>query len=247
MASYTAQHLELVTKGFETFQTRAEAAEKELKVARAEIDHLRQRDSAGKRISEKRLRAIAMTAEDLVKTCADHQRLSAQTIRSLTDESFHLKEIGQPIIFQMVNYSEFKRSGKTWYSPPFYVADGYKMCLAIQASGIGAGHGSCMSVSLCLMRGEFDEDLPWPVELPFHLIIEMLRSEGFDNAGNASAPPNPKTYMYFHADSPTGRVMDGVLIEARKCEMFARHDLVEDWMLFYDAVTFQVTAESEFL
>ena len=147
----------------------------------------------------------------------------------------------------MVNYTEFKRSGKTWYSPPFYVAEGYKMCLAIQASGIGAALGSCMSVSLCLMRGEFDDNLSWPVELPFHLIVEMLRSEGFDNAGNASAPPNPKTYMYFHSDSPTGRVTEGVLIEARKCEMFARHDLVEDWMLFYDAVTFQVTAESEFL
>ena len=247
MATYTGHHLELVTKAFESFQTRAEVAEKELKAARAEIEDLRRREDVGKKFSDKKLRAIAVTAEELVKTCTDHQRLSAQTIRSLTDESFHLKQMGQPVIFQMVNYSEYKRSGKTWYSPPFYVAGGYKMCLAIQASGIGSGHGLFMSVSLCLMRGEFDDELPWPVELPFHLIVEMLRSEGFDNTGNASAPPNPKTYMYFHADTPTGRVTEGVLIEARKCEMYARHDLVEEWMLFYDAITFQVTAESEFL
>lgn len=53
--------------------------------------------------------------------------------------------------------------------------------------------------------------------------------------------------MYFHSDKPQDKVEDGTLLEARKCENFARHDLVEDWMLFYDAVTFQVSAESEFL
>ena len=249
MTMYTQNHLDMVTKSFDSLKSRAESAEKELQVARTEVLDLRKQEETGKKILKKKLKAIGRNVDDLVKTCSDSQRLIVQSIRSLADETFHLRKIGQPLLFQMINYSEFKRSQKVWYSPPFYVADGYKMCLAVYASGDGIGRGSCVSISLCLMRGEFDEELIWPVELPFHLVVEILKqNEEFDTGGSGTtAPPNPKTYMYFHADKPQDRVQDGILLEARKCENFVRHDVVEDWMLFYDAITFQITAESEFL
>ena len=246
LSTYTQQHLDMVTKSFDTLRTRAEVAEKELKSAKSEVDDFRRRDEYGKRMVEKKLQAIGKTADELLKTCTESQRFAVQTIRSLTDDTFHLRNIGQPIVFQMINYSEFKRSGKVWYSPPFYVASGYKMCLAIYAAGMGMGLGSSVSISLCLMSGEFDDELQWPVELPFHLAIEMLRSEQLGGEG-ANTPPTPKTYMYFHADTPQGQLTDGMLHESRKCETFARHDVVEEWMLFYDAITLQISAESEFL
>jgi len=56
------------------------------------------------------------------------------------------------------------------------------------------------------MRGEFDEELIWPVELPFHLVVEILKQN--EEEGGTTAPPNPKTYMYFHADKPQDRVQD---------------------------------------
>lgn len=195
------------------------------------------------------MNAIGTNVEELIKTCTENQRFAIQSIRSLTDETFHLREIGQPVTFQMINYSDFKRSNKVWYSPPFYVANGYKMCVAINAAGSGSGQGSCVSASLCLMRGEFDDELTWPVELPFHLIIEILRSnDHFEgDTTDDNAPPNPKAYMYFHEDTPQMRITEGTIVEARKCENFARHEVVEEWMLFYDAITFKVYAESEFL
>ena len=249
MATNTASHLDLVTKSFDALRTRAEAAERELRTAQAEVSELRTREESEKRFIDRRLGAIGTNVEELIKTCTENQRFAVQSIRSLTDESYHVREIGQPITFQMINYSEFKRGNRIWYSPPFYVANGYKMCVTIDAAGSGGGQGSCISASLCLMRGEFDDDLNWPVELPFHLIIEVLRnSETFDSGSpNEGAPPNPKAYMYFHEDTPQMRVVDGTLVEARKCENFARHDVVEEWMLFYDAITFKVYAESEFL
>ncbi len=249
MTSNTQYHLDLVTKSFDVLRTRAESAERDLRNAQAEVSELRTREQSGKKFTDRRLTAIGMNVEDLIKTCAENQRFAVHSIRSLTDDTYLLQQIGQPITFQMINYSEFKRSGKVWYSSPFYVADGYKMCVAINAAGTGLGQGTCISASLCLMRGEFDDELPWPVELPFHLIIEILRSsDTFESSSpNEGAPPNPKAYMYFHEDTPQMRVTEGMIVEARKCENFARHEIVEEWMLFYDAITFKVYGESEFL
>lgn len=243
MTTFTQQHLDMVSNSFETLKNRAESAENELKMTKVEVDQLKLRQQSGRDMVDKRMVAIKNTAEELLKSCPEGQKFLAQSILSLSDEAFHLNKIGQPIIFQMINYSEFKRSGKVWYSAPFYISDGYKMCLAAYADGVGTARGNSVSIALCLMQGEFDEELRWPIELPFHLIIEVLRK---DDSG-ADPPPNPRAYMYFHSDKPQERVIDGLLIEARKCENFARHDIVDDWMLFYDSITFQITAESEFL
>ena len=244
MSTYTKQHLDMVTKVSDSLRTRADNAERELQAARTEVQDVRRREESERRLIARKFKAISINADELVKTCTDTQKLTAQSIKSLTDDSFHLKKIGQPLVFQMISYTEFKHNSKVWYSQPFYIAEGYKMCLAVYANGLGIGRGACLSIVLCLMRGEFDDELPWPVELPFHLIVEVLRSDA-QEPGNA--PPSPKTYMYFHEDNPQDRVIDEQLIEARRCENFARHDIVEDWLLFYDAITFQVSAESEFL
>ena len=249
MSTNTQYHLDMVTKSFDALRSRAESADRELRKVQAEMSEVRTREESGKKLIDRRLTAIGTNVEELIKTCTENQRFAVHSIRSLTDDSYHLQEIGQPITFQMINYSDFKRTGKIWYSSPFYVADGYKMCVAIDSNGNGVGQGSCITASLCLMRGEFDDDLNWPVELPFHLIIEILRSSDTFESGspNEGVPPNPKAYMYFHEDTPQMRVTEGMMVEARKCENFARHDVVEEWMLFYDAVTFKVYAESEFL
>ena len=245
MATYTANHLDMVTKAFDSLRTRAETAERELHATRTEMEDMRKREESGRWQMERKLKAIGTNVDELAKACTESQKVAVQSIRSLTDETYYLRRIGQPLVFQMINYSEFKRSGRVWYSAPFYVASGYKMCLAAHATGIGIGRGSCLSVALCLMKGEFDDELNWPVELPFHMIIEILKQTEDTEGGNA--PANPKTYMYFHSDKPQQRLQEATIIEARKCENFVRHDVVEDWMLFYDAVTFQITAESEFL
>ena len=78
------------------------------------------------------------------------------------------------------------------------------------------------------MQGEFDEELNWPVELPFHLIIEGMNSE--DNT--VSPSDNPKAYIYFHSDAPQARVTDNVLVEARKCENFVTQEQAENVMLY---------------
>ena len=46
----------------------------------------------------------------------------------------------------MSGFSEYRRSGKVWHSPPFYYREGYKMCLAVYANGMGEGAGIVMSL-----------------------------------------------------------------------------------------------------
>ena len=65
--------------------------------------------------------------------------------------------------FIVAYFEEFRKDSDTWYSPHFYTHHcGYKMCLSIDANGIGCGEGTHLSVFMYLMRGEFDDQLKWP-------------------------------------------------------------------------------------
>ena len=74
-----------------------------------------------------------------------------------------LKNKGDSVNLIMPNFSEYRRSGKVWRSPPFYYREGYKMCLAVYANGVGNGAGTHVSVAILLLRGEYDEILKWPM------------------------------------------------------------------------------------
>ena len=65
--------------------------------------------------------------------------------------------------FTMDNFDKHKRDKDTWYSPHFYThPNGYKMCLRVDANGSASGRGTHLSVFVCLMQGEFDDQLKWP-------------------------------------------------------------------------------------
>ena len=65
--------------------------------------------------------------------------------------------------FTMTDFEEYKREDDMWYSPHFFTyPNGYKMCLRVFANGHGPGKGTHFSVYVCLMQGEFDDQLKWP-------------------------------------------------------------------------------------
>ena len=67
--------------------------------------------------------------------------------------------------FIMAYFKEFRKDSDMWYSPHFYThPHGYKMCLSVDANGIGCGEGTHLSVFVYLMRGEFDSQLKWPFQ-----------------------------------------------------------------------------------
>ena len=63
----------------------------------------------------------------------------------------------------MLNFSEHKRVGDQWCSPPFYTGpSGYKLQLQVDAEGDGTGSNTHVSVYVRLMKGENDDILTWP-------------------------------------------------------------------------------------
>lgn len=74
-----------------------------------------------------------------------------------------LRQTGDTLSFRLKEFSCYKQNEEPWYSPPFYYRDGYKMRLVFHANGIGVGASSHISVILLLLKGEFDDQLTWPL------------------------------------------------------------------------------------
>ena len=67
-----------------------------------------------------------------------------------------------------------------WHSPGFYTHTfGYKMCLCVDANRDGDSKGTHVSVYLCLMKGENDDALTWPIKYKCTVtLLNQLKDEG---------------------------------------------------------------------
>jgi len=62
------------------------------------------------------------------------------------------------------------------YSSPFYThKNGYKMCLRLEFRGQLSAEDTCLSLYLCIMRGEFDNILQWPFR--HEVRLDLLNQE----------------------------------------------------------------------
>ena len=109
-----------------------------------------------------------------------------------------------PVTFTMTNFDVRKKDDIRWYSPSFYTHHhGYKMCLAVDSNGNPntKRHGTHVSVSIRLKRGEFDDDLKWP----FRGDIEVrLIDQDEKKHHSITIPFNDDT-----PDNSAGRVTEG--------------------------------------
>ena len=78
--------------------------------------------------------------------------------------------------FTMTDFKEKRRRDEVWYSPHFYTHPrGYKMCLRVDANGNGSSKGTYVSVFVHILRGEFDDQLKWPITGNF--TVQLLNQE----------------------------------------------------------------------
>ena len=93
-----------------------------------------------------------------------YYRLKKSDIDSLLKKDRYLSVT----TFKMVNLQEHKENKTAFYSPPFYTSrGGYKMCVRVSTND------THISVYLHMMRGENDDDLPWPFR-PAEIKIRLL-------------------------------------------------------------------------
>ena len=75
-----------------------------------------------------------------------------------------------PICPAEIVMDRYQQQTEDWSSSPFYTHNkGYKICLRVRANGWGRWKGTHVSVSLYLMKGEFDDKLKWPFRGSFEI------------------------------------------------------------------------------
>jgi len=82
-----------------------------------------------------------------------------------------------PVTFKISRFTEKMKNRLEWYSDPFFAFwRGYKMCLYVNAGGVGDVEGTHISVYLYLMKGPYDDELEqsghWPLRGMFK--VELL-------------------------------------------------------------------------
>ena len=90
---------------------------------RDQRDKERDRKDEEREIREKqRVGAIATNLDSLLATCSEDQRLPIQSICSLMDDSWCVKE-DELLTLRMENFSNYTDKRAYWYSPPFYLEE----------------------------------------------------------------------------------------------------------------------------
>ena len=140
----------------------------------------------------------------------------------------------------MTHFEKHKKNReKYWFSAPFYSHPaGYKLCLSVTANGHGSGKDTHVTVSVHLMRGEFDDDLKWPFRGDITIqLLNQLQDEGH----------HEKTINFNNTlpNRATGRVITGDQAAGWGIEQFILHGELKfnctHRYLKYDSLRFRVT------
>ena len=137
MASNQQAHLLMVMKGYKETKHKLHETEAKLSSAIATIQLLQHGTAASK------------GAANLAIDCS--QRVSKE---------------GDFVNIIVPKISEVARSGRIWYSPPFFYRAGYKLCLALdirRRENYATPTDYSISVALCLLKGDYDHQLVWPM------------------------------------------------------------------------------------
>ena len=143
-----------------------------------------------------------------------------------------------PFDFIMRDFEQQKAENDISYSPSFYTHPrGYRMCLKVRAYGWDTTKGTHVSVSVCLMRGEWDNYLKWPFR--GDITIQLLNQT--EDKGH-----HEKT-VHFTDDTPdshTARVTGRERANGWGQNQFISHRALNDkncQYLKYDSLHFRIT------
>ena len=90
---------------------------------------------------------------------------------SKTPSWWHKPSVWQPE-FTITGVSQHMKYDTPYISPPFYTHEnGYKLRLSIYPNGYGSVAGTHVSIYFRLLKGEYDDNLKWPMNITIQLTI----------------------------------------------------------------------------
>ena len=179
-------------------------------------------------------------ADHKATSCGNHLDLAIVQLKKQGEEIRNMH--CTTLVIKVSQFSELKANNNVWYTPGFYTHTcGYKMCLRVDANGRGAGKGTHVSVYLCLMKGENDDALTWPIKYKCTFtLLNQLKDEGHDTG----------TISFTEDEAGVSRVLDGKKeTRAHGYDQFIAHtelDLQEEEQCQYlkdDSLYFRVQVD----
>ena len=139
---------------------------KKLTSTEDELDRFRERVHTLETAMQQIINGKSMSQHDRLALWPCHLQLANSIIANTPGE--HVT----PVIMKVSNFTGLKLQKKKWFSPPFYTHEkGYKMCVSVYPNGLAKGEGTHLSVFLHIMKGPYDNYLPWPLIAIFDLIL----------------------------------------------------------------------------
>ena len=139
---------------------------------------------------------------------ADNERhldLAMATILKLEERTTHMKYSlpNTKFTFKLSEFTKHKTNETEFNSSPFHTSPtGYKMCISVDANGIGSVKGTHVSVYAHLMKGDNDDSLTWP--FTGTVTYELLNQLEDKNHQTYTIAPFPADN-----DKVSGRVVNG--------------------------------------
>ena len=98
-----------------------------------------------------------------------------------------------PWVIKMEGFQRKKESMKHWHSDPVYSHfGGYQMCIDVNATNDRDGKGTHVSLYVCLMRGDNDDNLKWPFKGTIKVSLLNQLEDGQHHTRQPWSPDNPK-------------------------------------------------------
>ena len=100
-----------------------------------------------------------------------HVVINSNQILNKTPSWWHKPSVWQPE-FTITGVSQRIKYDTKYFSPPFYTHEnGYKLWVAVCPNGYGKGAGTHISIFFRLLKGEYDDNLKWPMNIRIQLTI----------------------------------------------------------------------------
>lgn len=161
-------HMLCLMTAFQQGQARLEQQSKQLKEQAIQLQKQSEQIKdlqLHRATSEFAMKSIGESVEELLKTpnLPPAQQGPLQSIKSHIASASPLLQLSLAHPSLTLTIHNFA-ANPTWTSPPFYVNEGYKMCLKLYPNSID---GKTISIELDLLQGEFDGELNWPCTVNF--------------------------------------------------------------------------------
>lgn len=131
--------------------------------------------------TDKDIELVVKGFEDFTRKLDTQNRIWLKVIDNFEKPSLTGGGSGE-MIWKISEYTKKKRSAAKGtetelYSPSFYSHSfGYKLCLRAYLNGYFDGEGSHLSLYICIVKGPYDDIVPWPFKgkFTFYLLDQRL-------------------------------------------------------------------------